>query len=342
MKEAVIYVHGRGGSAAEAARYRPLFPGREVLGLEYTGDTPWEAGAELYAAVAARKAEYGALTLIANSIGAYFCMFGGIGPLLKKAYFISPVVDMEALILNMMAASGVTEAALEARGEVPSSSGETLSWEYLRRVRAQPVRWDVPTAILYGGCDTLTSLQTVSAFARAHGAALTVMENGGHWFHTAEELRFLDAWLLNDRIEVSPLRVEETPAALALAWKVFCAYESPVYPPEGTEEFRKSIQSEVYLAGIVYYGAFDGAALVGVLGIRKQRRHICFFFLDGAYHRRGIGTRLFCRARGDFPGEITLNAAPFGLPFYKKLGFVPTAEEQTVNGIRFTPMRLSE
>ena len=38
-------------------------------------------------------------------------------------------------------------------------------------------------------------------------------------------------------------------------------------------------------------------------------------------------------------GPITLNAAPFGLPFYQALGFLPTAEEQTVNGIRFTPMR---
>ena len=26
-------------------------------------------------------------------------------------------------------------------------------------------------------------------------------------------------------------------------------------------------------------------------------------------------------------------------PFYKAIGFVPTDEEKTVNGIRFTPMR---
>ena len=28
----------------------------------------------------------------------------------------------------------------------------------------------------------------------------------------------------------------------------------------------------------------------------------------------------------------------YGLGFYKKLGFVPTEEEKTINGIRFTPM----
>jgi hypothetical protein len=35
---------------------------------------------------------------------------------------------------------------------------------------------------------------------------------------------------------------------------------------------------------------------------------------------------------------ITVNSAPYGLCFYKKLGFVPTEEEKTINGIRFTPM----
>ena len=136
------------------------------------------------------------------------------------------------------------------------------------------------------------------------------------------------------------LTEEEIPAALALAWKVFSEYESPDYSPEGTEEFRKCLHDDAYLAGIVYYGAFDGEHLVGLLGIRDEKRHICFFFVDGAYHRRGIGTKLFGRIREEFPGQtITLNSSPYGLPFYKALGFEPADNEQTVNGIRYTPMR---
>lgn len=131
----------------------------------------------------------------------------------------------------------------------------------------------------------------------------------------------------------------EMPAALALAWKVFIEYESPDYSPEGTEEFRKTLQDDAYLAGIVCYGAFDGDKLVGLLGIRDVRRHICFFFVDGAYHRRGIGTRLFGKVLEAYPGQdITLNSSPYGLPFYKALGFETADSEQTVNGIRFTPM----
>ena len=138
---------------------------------------------------------------------------------------------------------------------------------------------------------------------------------------------------------IRPLRSDETDAALALAWKVFTEYESPDYAPEGTEEFRQTLQNEAYLAGLRYYGAFDGERLVGLLAIREQKRHICFFFVDGKYHRRGIGTKLFKRMREDFSSQtITLNASPYGLPFYKALGFTATDSEQTVNGIRFTPM----
>ena len=37
--------------------------------------------------------------------------------------------------------------------------------------------------------------------------------------------------------------------------------------------------------------------------------------------------------------EITLNASPYGKPFYLHLGFVPQSDEQEVDGIRFTPMK---
>ena len=135
------------------------------------------------------------------------------------------------------------------------------------------------------------------------------------------------------------LTTEEIPAALSLAWEVFSENESPVYSEEGTEEFRKCLHDEKYLAGNSYYGTFDGKTLIGQIGIRPEQRHICFFFVKGSYHRRGIGTRLFRQLLRDVPnGTITLNASPYGLPFYEALGFLPTGKEQTVNGIRFTPM----
>ena len=47
----VIYVHGKGGSAAESEHYQPLFPNCEVIGVDYRSDTPWEAGPEIRAVV---------------------------------------------------------------------------------------------------------------------------------------------------------------------------------------------------------------------------------------------------------------------------------------------------
>ena len=139
---------------------------------------------------------------------------------------------------------------------------------------------------------------------------------------------------------VRALTEDEVPAALELAWRVFSEYESPVYSEEGTEEFRKCLRDENYLSGIAYYGAFDGSRLIGEIGIRPDRKHICFFFVDGGYHRLGTGTRMFRYLTQDYPGEtVTLNSSPYGLPFYKALGFTATEAEQTVNGIRFTPMQ---
>ena len=196
MKRLILYVHGKGGSAAESAHYAPLFPDCTVQGLEYRAFTPWEAGREIHAAVQRLQEVYGEITLIANSIGAFFCMHADIEDWLTKAYFISPVVDMEQLILSMMHASQVTEPQLQAAGEIATAFGEPLSWEYLCYVRAHPVRWSVPTEILFGENDTMTSLQTITAFAKAHGAHLTVMPQGEHWFHTPAQMRFLDAWVI--------------------------------------------------------------------------------------------------------------------------------------------------
>ena len=197
MENAIIYIHGKGGSAAECEHYKPLFPERDVIGLDYRTFTPWETGAEIRSAVEELKAEYDKIILIANSIGAFFSMHAGIDSLIEKAYFISPIVDMERLIIDMMAWANVTEDELKEKGIIRTSFGEDLSWEYLCYVREHPLYWNAPTAILYGSRDNLTSPDTITTFAENHNAKLTVMENGEHWFRTDEQMRFLDDWIEN-------------------------------------------------------------------------------------------------------------------------------------------------
>ena len=195
MKNAVLYIHGKGGSAAECEHYRPLFPGCGVFGLDYQTFTPWETGPEIRAAAEKLKGEYSDVILIANSIGAFFSMNAGIDRIIHQAYFISPIVDMEKLICDMMQWANVTEAELKSKGVIRTGFGEDLSWDYLCYVRSHPVSWDVPTQILYGTKDNLTSYETVCSFAGRHNAGLTVMEGGEHWFHTEKQMRFLDEWI---------------------------------------------------------------------------------------------------------------------------------------------------
>lgn len=58
-----------------------------------------------------RKGRYGRI-LIANSIGAYLSMCALLQGKIEKAYFVSPIVNMEKLIHNMMIRVNVSEGEL--------------------------------------------------------------------------------------------------------------------------------------------------------------------------------------------------------------------------------------
>ncbi|MBQ9419335.1 MAG: alpha/beta hydrolase [Synergistaceae bacterium] len=195
-----LYIRGKGGNADEAKTYENLFDGYDVVGFEYKALTPWEAKEEFPAFVAPLREKYNSIIIIANSIGAYFAMNSLVDMPIEKAFFISPIVDMEKLILDMMLWAGVSEEELRAKKEIPTSFGENLSWEYLSYVRAHPIEWRVPTAILYGENDNLTSHKTISEFAERTGASLTVMKNGEHWFHTEEQIEFLCDWIVEQTV----------------------------------------------------------------------------------------------------------------------------------------------
>jgi len=195
MKNLVVYVHGKGGSAQEAEHYKSLFPKDEVIGFDYHSQTPWEAKKEFLAFFTEQRGRCEHLTLVANSIGAYFALSSLDETLVDRAYFISPIVDMENLICNMMQWSNVTERELAEKREIATNFGETLSWEYLCYVRRHLMIWNVSTCILYGEHDNLTSIETVSAFAKQHHADLTVMPGGEHWLHADKQMQFLDHWI---------------------------------------------------------------------------------------------------------------------------------------------------
>lgn len=199
MKQLVIYIHGKGGSIEETEHYKTLFFNADVIGLDYQSETPWEAKEEFTTYYDMHSKGYDSVILIANSIGAFLALSALENKRIDQAFFISPIVDMEELIRNMMTWANVSEKELSERKEISTDFGETLSWEYLYYVKNNPLDWQIPTYILYGDKDNLTSQETITKFSTRIGANLTIMPGGEHWFHTEAQMHFLDEWIKKSR-----------------------------------------------------------------------------------------------------------------------------------------------
>ena len=195
MKNAVIYVHGKGGNAEEANHYKQFFDDNfEIIGFDYKSLNPWDAKIEFINYFNTIISKYNKIYLIANSIGAYFSLISLTDMPIEKAMMISPIIDMESIILNMMKCENITEYKLMSEKEIETSFGESLSWEYLSYVRKNTIHWDIPTNILFADNDNMTSVDTMTNFANKINANLTTMKDGEHWFHTDEQMNFLANW----------------------------------------------------------------------------------------------------------------------------------------------------
>lgn len=129
MKALVIYIHGRGGNIEETNHYQSIFRESDVIGFDYKSQTPWEAEIKFPMLYDMYAKAYDSIILIANSIGAYFAMISLAEKNTSHALFISPIVDMEKLIIDidMMKWLNITEDELKSKKKVETEFGETLS-----------------------------------------------------------------------------------------------------------------------------------------------------------------------------------------------------------------------
>ncbi|MEW9095430.1 MAG: alpha/beta hydrolase [Clostridiaceae bacterium] len=136
------------------------------------------------------------ISIFACSMGAYFSLLAYKNYSLKQCLFLSPVVNMERIINNMMTWCNVSENRLKEEKEIPTPMGQTLYWDYYCYVKEHPIdQWDSKTSILYGSNDNLCEFDVVSKFTKGFKCDLEVMENGEHYFHTEEQLQFFRQWL---------------------------------------------------------------------------------------------------------------------------------------------------
>jgi len=147
---------------------------------------------------------------------------------------------------------------------------------------------------------------------------------------------------------IRPLLIEEWEMAMQLAWDTFLIYEAPEYSREGIKNFEDFVKDprlkQMFINGdFQAMGAFYNDAIIGILGSRGQ--HISLLFVDPVYHHQGIASsmlkKLFKKAESLKYDKMTVNSSPYAVHFYRKLGFTNITEEQSRDGIRYTPMMVN-
>lgn len=140
-------------------------------------------------------------------------------------------------------------------------------------------------------------------------------------------------------MEIRKIKEDEMPKVLDLTWRTFLEYEAPDYTEEGIKEFKKAIDDKNWISERDFWGAFENEELLGIIAT-KNYNHIALFFVDGKFHKRGIGRALFDKiCELNTAGYYTVNSSPYAKGVYEHLGFEYTDSEQSVNGLRFYPMK---
>lgn len=151
-------------------------------------------------------------------------------------------------------------------------------------------------------------------------------------------------------MQICRLNKDHLGKALDLVWQVFEQCDREDYEESGVRTFehfirRESMEEHMASGEMVFFGAYDMSRLIGVIAMRDGF-HVSLLFVEPAYQRRGVATRLvrravsFCMEQKPGLRHITVNASPKGVPAYQAMGFYPLTEEQKKEGMRFTPMRI--
>lgn len=157
----------------------------------------------------------------------------------------------------------------------------------------------------------------------------------------------MEAGTVKKAFEVRWARQEEWASAMQMIWRTFLQFEGKDYTEEGVKNFFDFITDDnLYVAFLrgeyQMMVALDGERIIGAGSVRN-RNHLSLLFVDENYHRMGVGRRLMdslCTYLKEEAGEryISLQAAPYAVNFYKKLGFHMVSPEEEISGIRVTAM----
>lgn len=169
----LIYIHGQGGRKEEAESFAEIATnyGWQVISVDLPehGErkdkarfVPWEIIPELQKIMKSAKENWKVIGIYACSIGAYFSIQAFQNTKPDICLLVSPVLDMEDMISNMMLQAQVTEEQLKERQEIKTETGVVLSCKYLCWVREHPVKSICKeTNMSLGAFAMLPSIETI-------------------------------------------------------------------------------------------------------------------------------------------------------------------------------------
>ncbi len=341
-----LYIHGKGGNKEEAASAAAILcpHGFQVLGIDLPRHgarrecakafVPWEMIPEMQDVLTYAKQRWQRVSLYAVSIGAYVSLLAFSDEQFEHCLFLSPVLDMVALIDKMMRWAAVSTEQLQAEKEIPTDFGETLSWDYYTYAKQHPIRtWNSPTAILYAGQDHLTDRATVTEFAARFDCLLPIYEDGEHWFHTAEQLAVSRAWMRKQMVgnDRKNLRITCATRADIPEWLTVVNTVAADFPGLDMADYAKTLQKNIDRRTALC-AKVDGK-MAGILLFSPNHRTLSCMAVHPLYRRRGIASALIADMLRRMPdGDVNVTTFrendPKGVAPrapYQKCGFVPDA-----------------
>lgn len=171
-----LFVHGLNGHKGEALAFAQVAvpKGYQVLGIDLPVDRkPWEVLPLLNEVLDYLYQNWEKVSVRANSIGSWFSLLAFQDRKVEQVLFVSPLLDMKKFIEGM-----------------PSREEDYYQW-----VVEHPIdHWNSPTFILRPENDIVVSDSCGKEFIEQHPCEVIIMKHGEHWFHTPEQVAFMESW----------------------------------------------------------------------------------------------------------------------------------------------------
>ena len=143
---------------------------------------------------------------------------------------------------------------------------------------------------------------------------------------------------------IKSIKENDYEEALELIWKSFLQFDAQYCDDEGIKSYERDVINNPMFIRMVQeetnyiWGAYYQNRLCGVMVVRRTN-HIMLLYVNSTMLRNGIGSALVNELKYS-QHIITVNASPFAVEFYKKLGFEVIDTKKNRHGIISIPMIL--